>query len=86
MNCEVMKLKPLSYDQSVLWYSASLVFGLVIVLFALDSGYLSNGDTFDFAVGVFGGSWLVVVVLMRFSLQEVDPTSLKTIFGFTRKK
>lgn len=81
-----MKLKPLSHDRSVLWYSASAVFGLFMVFFALDSGYLSNPDTFGFAACVFGGSWLVVVALARFSLQDVDPTILKTIFGFARKK
>lgn len=81
-----MKLKPLSHDQSVLWYSASAVFGLFMVFFALDTGYLSNPDTFGFAACVFVGSWLLVVALARFSLQDVDPTSLKTIFGFTKKK
>ncbi len=82
----MIKLKPLSHEQSVLWHSASLTFGLILVFYAVDSGYFSNPNMVLFAAAVFIGSWLLAVVGMRFCVQDTDPTTLKSIFGVKDKK
>lgn len=80
------KLKPLSSIHRLGWYSASLVFGLCLVAFAVEVGALANPDSFHFAALILMTCWLIVVVLLRLFVQQIeDPTSLKSVFGTGRK-
>lgn len=79
------KLKPLSTGQSYGWYWASFLFGIFMVFFGIQTGYLSDQETFVFAAIVFGASWLVGVVGLRFYIQQVDPTDFMSILGLKKK-
>ncbi len=79
------KIQPLSTGQSYGWYWTSLLFGIFMVFFAIQTGYLTDQGTFVFATIVFGTSWIVGVVGLRFYIQEVDPTDFMSILGLRKK-
>lgn len=79
------KFKSLNGTQQVAWYSASLTLGLTLVLVgAFNSAF--TGPSFAFPFFVFCLSWLIGVVLLRRYIQDVDPTSLRSILGLQRRK
>ena len=81
------RLKPLSFVHQVAWYSASLVFGVCVFAFGIDAGAFSDEESRYAAILIFGISWLVGVLALRFYVQQIeDPTDFKSIIAAGRKR
>jgi hypothetical protein len=64
------RFQRLSPYQQAAWYSGSLVYGLVIVFFAIRSGTI-HGASDLFPVAVFAVSWLIGVFGIRIHVQSI---------------
>lgn len=79
------KLQKLSLEQYSGWLWASFVYGICIVLIAIQSGYFDSSDQM-FPIGVFIFCWLVGVLLVRIYIQNKDPTDLKDLLRLKKKR
>lgn len=56
---------PLSRDQRIVWYVASLVFGLCVAWVAAESGAFAGGAPALVPAAIFAASWLAGVLAIR---------------------
>ncbi|MBK1690484.1 hypothetical protein CKO37_23600 [Rubrivivax gelatinosus] len=72
----------MSRDQRIVWYVASLVFGLCVAWVAAESGAFADGAPTLVPAAIFGASWLAGVLVIRVFVQSLgDRPTLGDLFG-----
>lgn len=79
-----MKFRKMTSGQRLGWYFASTVYGLCVLAIGIQSGFLFDENIFVEAALVFILFWLVGVIGLRLYVQDVDPTSFRSIMGLKK--
>jgi hypothetical protein len=82
---DYMKLLVLSKLQRIGWYSASVVFGLGVILTGIDFDlFIAPQASWETnCVPLF--CWLAVVFLLRIYIQDKDPNNWASLLGLKEK-
>lgn len=71
---------PLSRDQRIVWYVASLVFGLCVAWVAAQSGAVADGAPTLVPAAIFAVSWLAGVLVIRVYVMSLgEPPTLRDL-------